>query len=259
MRYLIERPEVLQEARVQPLKVYYCGPMFRHDRPQKGRYREFIQFGIEHIGSNSVVSDAENILLADRILKELNAPSYKLHINSIGTAECRKAYNDQLRKYFTQPSVHCKLSQESKEKLETGSSLLRILDSKYREDIDACKDAPRISDYLNEESKGKLERTLNILQENEVDYTIDDKLVRGLDYYNDVCYEFKLRHEKLGPSQNTVIGGGRYNGLSEMLGGRQVVAASGWAAGINRLIEVIPMPPFENDNKIDIVLALVEA
>ena len=135
--------------------------------------------------------------------------------------------------------------------------LLRTLDSKYEEDLIASQKAPKICDFLSSSSKLKFDNLIKILQENFVDHSVDYKMVRGLDYYNDVCYEFKIKHNDLGPSQNTLIGGGRYDSLSSILGGRQIVPASGWAAGINRIIEVISIPEFHIQDKIDIVLALV--
>ena len=255
MRYLIDHPDILLEAKTRPIKVYYCGSMFRHDRPQKGRYREFFQFGIEHIGTDSVVSDAENIIMANQILKDLHIPIYKLHINSIGTLQCRQLYNAKLQEYFS--TTDRTLSEETKDKVAAGMPLFRILDSKKQEDMSAIENAPKIYDCLKEESKLKFDRVQNILKENSVDYIVDHKMVRGLDYYYDICYEFKVEHENLGPSQNTVIGGGRYDSLSDTLGARQIIPASGWAAGINRLIEVIPDLSMTSGSKIDIILALV--
>jgi len=259
MRFLLENPNILQNVKNKPLKIYYCGPMFRHDRPQKGRLRQFYQFGIEHIGTESIISDSENIIMASEILNELGIKEYKLYINSIGNIEERRVYNEKLISYFENPIHFNKLSAESKQKVNLKQSLLRIFDSKHECDLQISRNAPKIYDFLSDTSKSRLSKISNILSNHNIKYEIDYSMVRGLEYYNDICYEFKAKHENLGPSQNTILGGGRYDNLAEMLGSRQEIKASGWAAGLNRILEIYneKLEKDAQNTNLDIILAFV--
>ena len=211
-----------------PLKYFYAGPMFRYERPQKGRMRQFHQVGIEYLGPNDALADAEVISAGARFLAQLGVlPHCVLHLNSLGDAESRAAYRAALVSFLqTHESA---LSDDSKRRLAVNP--LRILDSKNAGDRDILQTAPKLQDYLNAISKVHFQTLTTALDAAGVRWFYDPLLVRGLDYYCHTAFEFVT--DALG-TQGTVLGGGRYDGLSEMLGGPSV-AAVGWASGIERL------------------------
>ena len=212
-----------------PIKLFYSGPMFRYERPQKGRLRQFIQIGIESIGSSDAIQDVEVIKCGVSFLNKLGIlKSCKLNINSLGDTKSRKLYRDNLVKYFLDNET--KLSKVSKGRLNLNP--LRILDSKEPQDQDIVRKAPLLSSYLNNISVDHFERVLKYLKKLNIKFIHNEKLVRGLDYYCHTTFEFITKD--LG-SQGTVLGGGRYNGLSEMLGGPDIPAV-GFAAGVDRLV-----------------------
>ena len=211
-----------------PLKYFYAGPMFRYERPQKGRMRQFHQVGIEYLGPNDALADAEVISAGARFLAQLGVlPHCVLHLNSLGDAESRAAYRAALVSFLqTHESA---LSDDSKRRL--AANPLRILDSKDAGDRDILQTAPKLQDYLNAVSKAHFQTLTTALDAAGVTWVFDPLLVRGLDYYCHTAFEFVT--DALG-TQGTVLGGGRYDGLAEMLGG-PAVAGVGWAAGIERL------------------------
>ena len=211
-----------------PLKYFYAGPMFRYERPQKGRMRQFHQVGIEYLGPNDALADAEVISAGARFLAQLGVlPHCVLHLNSLGDAESRVAYRSALVEFL---KMHeSKLSDDSKRRLAVNP--LRILDSKDAGDRDILRTAPKLQDYLNTVSKVHFQTLTKALDVAGVIWRFDPLLVRGLDYYCHTAFEFVT--DALG-TQGTVLGGGRYDGLAEMLGG-PAVAGVGWAAGIERL------------------------
>ena len=211
-----------------PLKYFYAGPMFRYERPQKGRMRQFHQVGIEYLGPKDALADAEVISAGARFLAQLGVlPHCVLHLNSLGDAESRTAYRAALVRFLeTRESI---LSEDSKRRLALNP--LRILDTKDKGDRDILQTAPKLSDFLNAVSKAHFQTVTAALDAAGVTWVFDPLLVRGLDYYCHTAFEFVT--DALG-TQGAVLGGGRYDGLSEMLGG-PAVAAVGWAAGIERL------------------------
>ena len=215
-----------------PLKFFYAGPMFRYERPQKGRMRQFHQIGIEYLGPRDGLADAEIIACGARVLAGLGVlDRCSLHLNSLGDAESRQAYRTALLAFFQAHAAD--LSDDSKARLQTNP--LRILDSKDRGDRAILENAPRLDEYLNDSSKRHFAAVTSALDSAGIDWTFDPLLVRGLDYYCHTAFEFIT--EALG-AQGTVLGGGRYDGLSEMLGGPQV-AGVGWAAGVERLAMLV--------------------
>ncbi len=211
-----------------PFKAFYHGPMFRYERPQKGRLRQFHQIGIELLGTDSQQADIEVIACASKLLKELNIDkSSTLHINSLGNITERKKYIDELIKYLN--DFKNKLSIDSKKRFKQNP--LRILDSKSEEDIEIIKNAPKLINYLDKESKNSFKKVLDGLTNLNIAYKINHKLVRGLDYYNNTTFEFIT--DKLG-SQSAIIAGGRYDNLMKQMGGPDIPGI-GWAAGVERL------------------------
>jgi len=211
-----------------PLKFFYAGPMFRYERPQKGRMRQFHQIGIEYLGPRDGLADAEIIACGARVLAGLGVlDRCRLHLNSLGDAESRQAYRAALLAFLE--SHASELSADSQARLQTNP--LRILDSKDAGDRAILENAPRLDGYLNDVSKRHFAAVTGALDSAGIDWTFDPLLVRGLDYYCHTAFEFIT--DALG-AQGTVLGGGRYDGLSEMLGGPPV-AGVGWAAGVERL------------------------
>ncbi|XGC81733.1 histidine--tRNA ligase [Bdellovibrio bacteriovorus] len=216
-----------------PLKYYYSGPMFRYERPQKGRYRQFYQLGAECLGYDSPLADVECISLAWDLLKKIGiSADCTLEINTLGDAESRAAYRDALVQYFT--AHQDQLSADSKTRLEKNP--LRILDSKDEGDKKLNANAPSLQDHLNENSKNFFAKVLAGIEKLGIPYKVNDHLVRGLDYYCHTVFEFTTA--KLG-AQGTVLAGGRYDGLIEMMGGPKTPGV-GWAAGIDRLADLTP-------------------
>lgn len=214
-----------------PQRIFYIISCFRHERPQAGRLREFHQFGLEMAGSPAPSADAEVISLAKNILDRLGLKNIELHINSIGCPTCRAKYHEALRAYF-EPRKD-ELCDTCKERLVKNP--MRLLDCKSPEDREIAKDAPVILDYLCEECSDHFEKLKKYLSNAGITYTVDPKIVRGLDYYTKTVFEFITT--EIG-AQGTVCGGGRYDGLIEQLGG-QPTPALGFAMGIERLLLVM--------------------
>ena len=211
-----------------PFKSFYHGPMFRYERPQKGRLRQFHQIGIELLGTKSEQADIEIIACANNLIKALDIDeSSTLHINSLGNITERKTYIADLLIYLK--DFKNKLSTSSIDRFEKNP--LRILDSKAEEDIEIVKNAPKLINYLESESKDSFNKVLEGLNNLNITYEINHKLVRGLDYYNNTTFEFITN--KLG-SQSAILAGGRYDNLMKQMGGPDIPGI-GWAAGIERL------------------------
>lgn len=216
-----------------PLKFYYSGPMFRYERPQKGRYRQFYQLGVECLGYESPLADVETIALAWDLLQKIGiSTECTLEINTLGDSESRTTYREALVTYFT--AHQDQLSADSKMRLEKNP--LRILDSKDEGDKKLNLNAPKLEQYLNETSKTFFKKVLEGIERLGIPYKINSHLVRGLDYYCHTVFEFTT--SKLG-SQGTVLAGGRYDGLIETMGGPKTPGV-GWAAGIDRLADLTP-------------------
>lgn len=207
------------------IKWYYYGPMYRYEAPQKGRYREFNQVGIECFGTKSPMQDAQIISMACEFLEKLGINDLIVEINSLGNTTCRADYINQLQKYLI--NNFDKLSENSK--IRCYKNPLRVLDSK--EDDEIVLNAPKLHDYFDEESKDFFENLKYYLDKFNINYVVNDKLVRGLDYYSDTVFEIKS--SKLG-AQSTVLGGGRYDKLTEILS-NTLTPAIGFAAGIERI------------------------
>ena len=228
-------------AQLVPLKVFYTGPMFRYERPQKGRYRQFYQFGVELLGVEKPQADVETIALGAQILRDLGVMTnaadspVQLQLNTIGDNESRAHYRQALVKYFS--SRQAELSEDSKTRLEKNP--LRILDSKDEGDKKVIADAPRFEQHLNDLSKKFFADVCEGLAAIGLGFHLDPLLVRGLDYYCHTVFEFTTTH--LG-AQNAVMSGGRYDGLIKELGG-PAVPGIGWGAGIDRLALMIQDPP----------------
>jgi histidyl-tRNA synthetase len=216
-----------------PKRFSYFGPMFRYERPQKGRLRQFKQFGVECLGLSNPMADVEVISLGKNFLQKLDLlNSTSLKINSLGDAESRSNYRKALLEYLN--DYKTELSQDSIKRLSQNP--LRILDSKNEIDKKILANAPNILEYLNQESRQRFHKVTEGLDVLGIKYCIDKNLVRGLDYYCHTAFEFITK--ELG-AQGTVLAGGRYDGLSKMLGGPDVPGV-GWAAGIERLSLLIP-------------------
>ena len=230
-----------------PLKYFYAGPMFRYERPQKGRMRQFHQVGIEYLGPEDSLADAEIIACGARFLASLGVlDDCELHLNSLGDSDSRAAYRAALIAYLE--TFADQLSDDSKTRLAVNP--LRILDSKDAGDRAILQDAPRLQDYLNDVSKAHFADLTAALDSVGVAWVFDPLLVRGLDYYCHTAFEFVTT--SLG-AQGTVLGGGRYDGLAEMLGGPKV-AGVGWAAGVERLAMLVETASVNNP-KVAIVTA----
>ena len=219
-------------AQKVPLKYFYAGPMFRRERPQKGRLRQFHQIGIELLGITSPTADVDVIAAGHRTLRSLGIiDKTVLELNSLGDAESRNAYRDALIDYFT--PYKNSLSDHGRARLERNP--LRILDSKDEADRELAAEAPVLSDYLSEESQNFFRNVQDGLMRIGIDFKINTRLVRGLDYYGQTTFEFVT--DSLG-AQGTVLAGGRYDGLIELMGGPSTPGV-GWAAGVERLVMLI--------------------
>ncbi len=232
----------------QQQRLWYMGPMFRHERPQKGRYRQFHQVGVETYGMSSPEIDAELILMSARLWALLGIKDIRLELNTLGSSESRAEYRQILVDYLTQ--YKSQLDEDSLRRL--GSNPLRILDSKNPELQDIIEAAPKLMDHLDAESKTHFEQLTHILDKAGVKYNINTRLVRGLDYYCKTVFEWVT--DALG-AQGTVCAGGRYDGLVEQLGGRATPAA-GFAMGIERLVSLLEDSGVQVDNTADIYIVL---
>jgi histidyl-tRNA synthetase len=215
----------------QQHRLWYCGPMFRHERPQKGRYRQFHQFGAETLGMSGADIEAELMLLAARFWKRLGLEDIELQINSLGSSDCRKRFREVLVEYFR--DHHDALDEDSQRRLE--SNPLRILDSKNPQMQSLIEAAPALRDSLDQESRDHFDELTDILDKTAVPYQVNQRLVRGLDYYCHTVFEWVT--ETLG-AQGTVCAGGRYDGLVEQLGGKPNYAA-GFSMGCERLVSML--------------------
>jgi histidyl-tRNA synthetase len=231
-----------------PLKLYYCGPAFRYERPQLGRYRQFNQFGVESVGLDSARADAESIILAMQALYMLGFTKLSLLVNSIGDEASRSGYRTALKAYF-QGHID-EMCSDCKERLALNP--MRILDCKVPADQEIAKGAPKIKDYLSEASEKRYYETLSILNDLGVEYTKDDSLVRGLDYYSEVVYEIHAVAPD-GTDYGALCGGGHYGGLVKELGGPDL-AGVGFAMGLERIHALMSdLKLFENlPNGIDL-------
>ena len=209
-------------------KLFYVGPCFRAEQPQKGRYRQFHQFGIEILGTDDARADAETIAVMAAVYDALGITDTRLRINTLGTPDRRDAYVEALRDYL-EPYAD-ELSETSRRRLE--SNPLRVLDTKLEHERALLQDAPRLVDYVNEESRAHYDRVQGLLTDLGIEYVEDPYLVRGLDYYTETTFE--LESPALG-AQSALAGGGRYDRLAEVLGSDEPVPATGFAAGLERL------------------------
>ena len=217
----------------QPIKLYYNGTMYRYERPQSGRDRELTQFGVEVLGSDDPMIDAEVISIAVNIYKLVGLKGIKVNINSLGDKESRDNYRDALVEYF-KPHIN-EMCEDCKTRLEKNP--LRILDCKVDSDTELMKNAPKIIDYLNTESKERFDKVQKYLSLLDIEYVVEPKVVRGLDYYDHTVFEVEAMVEGFG-SQNVLGAGGRYNGLVKALGGPDM-PGMGFAMGIGRLMLAI--------------------
>lgn len=226
----------------QPVKCWYYGPMYRYERPQSGRFREFYQFGCEVFGSESPILDAEVISIPVNFYRLLGLKGIKVNINSLGDRESRENYRKALIDYF-KPYIN-DLCEDCKNRFLNNP--LRILDCKIDKEKDIMKNAPKTIDYLNESSRKHFEDVKKYLEAMEIEYTVDTRLVRGLDYYSHTVFEVEASVEGFG-SQNVLCGGGRYDNLVESIGG-PATKGVGFAMGMERLLTALE---FENINLIN--------
>lgn len=235
----------------KPVKVYYIGSMFRYERPQAGRLREFHQLGVECFGSKNPATDVETIAMAYQLFNTLGIKDVTLHLNSLGNTESRLAYRQALIDYLT--PMRDSLSKDSQRRLDENP--LRVLDSKEKEDKVAVENAPSILDYLDEESQAHFDEVRTMLDSLNIPYVIDTNMVRGLDYYNHTIFEFITTIDK---SELTICAGGRYDSLVEYFGGPET-AGFGFGLGLERLLLVldkqgIELPVEEN---LDVYIAVL--
>ena len=216
-----------------PLKLFYKGPAFRYERPQLGRYRQFSQFGVESIGNNSVYNDVEVIMLAYHMLKCLGLDNVTLKINCLGDDESRNSYREALKAYFL-PHLD-NMCSDCKDRYNLNP--LRILDCKVEEDHKLALNAPKLKDYLSSSSLERFNRIKEALDINNINYIEDDQLVRGLDYYSEVVFEFAYT-SKTGKDYGALGGGGHYASLMKELGGEDLPGV-GFSFGIERLYDVL--------------------
>ena len=215
---------------IQPQKLYYVGPMFRYERKQKGRYRQFVQYGVEVIGEESPKIDAEVISLAYNIYKSFGIENIKVSINSLGNPEERQAYNEALVKHF-EPRIN-EFCEDCNNRLYKNP--MRILDCKIDADHELIKNAPKLLEYLGEESKQYFAEVLRHLDALGVKHEVDHNLVRGLDYYTHTAFEIMIDNPEV--ELKTLCGGGRYNGLIKLLDGPEDKKGIGFALSIERLL-----------------------
>lgn len=216
-----------------PVKAWYYGPMYRYERPQSGRFREFYQFGVEVFGSDDAMIDAEVISIPVNFYKLLGLKGLKVKINSLGDIESRLNYKEALLKHF-KPYLNC-LCEDCQSRYEKNP--MRILDCKVDREHESLKSAPKITDYLNENSKKHFEQVQKYLKSMSIPFEVDTSIVRGLDYYTHTVFEVEADIKDFG-SQNVLCGGGRYNGLVETIGGPKT-SGVGFALGLERLLSAL--------------------
>ena len=253
-----------------PIKAYYHGPVFRYERPQLGRYRQFNQFGVESVGVNSYFHDVEVILLGYITLLNLGFEGLKLKINTLGDDESRTNYKNALKAFFEDKIAN--MCEDCKQRYEINP--LRILDCKVPADQEIVKSAPKMRDYLSTESQIRFNLVLQELEQSGIEYEVDDTLVRGLDYYSETVFEFHFVSDK-GVNYGAIGAGGHYDKLVKEMGGPSLEGV-GFSYGIERVVSVmqdnnlfegilsdqsldayiIPMDPLYNTNALDVALAL---
>ncbi len=240
-------------SNTQPTKLFYNGPLFRYERPQKGRQRQFTQFGIELIGIKTPVADVEIIMMAHQILQTLRLKNVKLLINSLGDKETREAYSKALKKYFHKYKKQ--LTDISITRIDTNP--LRILDDKIDGQKDFVLNAPKISEFYSKGSKEYFDNVLKLLDGAMIPYEISDKLVRGLDYYSETIFEFISTSTSIG-SQSTLIGGGRYDNLVEQFGGPKM-SGTGFGIGLERIINEVEQVHKEIKTSVDVYVVNMDS
>ena len=235
----------------KPVKVYYIGSMFRYERPQAGRLREFHQLGVECFGSKNPATDVETIAMAYQLFNTLGIKDVTLHLNSLGNTESRLAYRQALIDYLT--PMRESLSKDSQRRLDENP--LRVLDSKEKEDKVAVENAPSILDYLDEESQAHFDEVRTMLDSLNIPCVIDTNMVRGLDYYNHTIFEFITTIDK---SELTICAGGRYDSLVEYFGGPET-AGFGFGLGLERLLLVLDKQGIELpvEESLDVYIAVL--
>lgn len=235
----------------KPSKVYYIGPMFRYERPQAGRLRQFHQIGVECFGSSNPATDVETIAMADQFFKEIGIENVVIHLNTLGSTASRVAYRQALIDYLL--PMKDQLSKDSQRRLEENP--LRVLDSKEKEDKQAVENAPSILDYLDEESQAHFDAVRAMLDGLGIDYVIDTNMVRGLDYYNHTIFEFVT---EVDGNELTVCAGGRYDGLVEYFGG-PATPGFGFGMGLERLLLILDKQGVELpvETSLDVYIAVL--
>ena len=235
----------------KPVKVYYIGSMFRYERPQAGRLREFHQLGVECFGSKNPATDVETIAMAYQLFNTLGIKEVTLHLNSLGNTDSRLAYRQALIDYLT--PMRDALSKDSQRRLDENP--LRVLDSKEKEDKVAVENAPSILDYLDDESQAHFDEVRAMLDSLNIPYVIDTNMVRGLDYYNHTIFEFITTIDK---SELTICAGGRYDSLVEYFGGPET-AGFGFGLGLERLLLVLDKQGIELpvEESLDVYIAVL--
>lgn len=235
----------------KPSKVYYIGPMFRYERPQAGRLRQFHQIGVECFGSSNPATDVETIAMADHFFKEIGIENVVLHLNTLGSTASRTAYRQALIDYLL--PMKDQLSKDSQRRLEENP--LRVLDSKEKEDKQAVENAPSILDYLDEESQAHFDAVRAMLDGLGIEYVIDTNMVRGLDYYNHTIFEFVT---EVDGNELTVCAGGRYDGLVEYFGG-PATPGFGFGMGLERLLLILDKQEVELpvETSLDVYIAVL--
>lgn len=237
----------------KPVKYYYTGPMFRFERPQSGRMRQFHQMGVEVYGSTNPATDVETMALAMDIFKSFEIKDLSLVINSLGNTASRIAYREALIE-FLEPHFE-ELSEDSQERLHKNP--LRVLDSKDKKDQEIVKNAPSVLEYLDENSKKNFEEVQEMLEMLDISYEIDSNMVRGLDYYNDTIFEIMTNDPNFG-ANTTICAGGRYDNLVEEVGGPQT-AGIGFAIGLERLVMLLEAMDynFPDRNNLDAFIVMI--
>ena len=235
----------------KPVKLYYIGSMFRYERPQAGRLREFHQIGVECFGSKNPATDVETIAMAYQLFGDLGIQDVTLHLNTLGSPESRAAYRQALIDYLT--PLKETLSKDSQRRLDENP--LRVLDSKEKEDKVAVENAPSILDYLDEESQAHFDAVRGMLETLGIPYVIDTNMVRGLDYYNHTIFEFITKVDK---AELTICAGGRYDGLVEYFGGPET-PGFGFGLGLERLLLILEKQGIERpvDSQMDVYIVVL--
>ncbi len=229
-------------------KLYYMGPMFRRERPQKGRFRQFYQIGAEAIGSDSPAVDAEVIEMVVTILRELGVSGFELLINSVGSKETRMRFNEALRAALKE--VAPRMCEDCRRRAQTNP--LRVLDCKVPQDQPLIEELPSILDYLDEADAEHFRRIREYLDDRKISYTVKPRLVRGLDYYARTTFE--ITHGALG-AQNAILGGGRYDGLAESLGSKVTAPGIGFSIGEDRLVMTVEEAKTMKPSALDVYVA----